>query len=362
MSKFKRDVVPLLDRSIASLTLAIELFNRPSEVARSHSVLMLLQHSFELLLKAAILQRTGRIREPSDRFTYSFDRCLQIAQGDLGLLSGDEKATLSILDAQRDQAQHFYVDVSEELLYVHAQSAVTLYSRLLHAAFSVSLARRLPSRVLPVSTKPPTDISLLLESELRAVDALLAHGTRKSAQAEARLRAVLAFAIGSRDTPERPAAADIHKAVSRRRRGRDWSVIFPEVARLRLSTEGGGIPVHMRISKDAPLAVRVARPGEEVVGTLVKQEINIWDKFNLSSSQLGEKLGCSGMRALALVYELGLQSDPECFHVLRRGKTVMKGYSKVALERLRAAVTAGQLETAWERHRTHLAGRRKKQA
>ena|ERR1035437_4330399 len=101
MSRLKRDVAPLLDRSIASLTLAIELFNRPSELARTHSVLILLQHAFESFLKAAILQRTGRLRERTDRYTYSFDRCLQIAEGDIKLLTKDERTTLSILDAQQ---------------------------------------------------------------------------------------------------------------------------------------------------------------------------------------------------------------------------------------------------------------------
>jgi hypothetical protein len=50
-----------MKRGIGSMTLAIELFNRPSEVARQHAVVILLHHAFELLLKAAILQKTGSI-------------------------------------------------------------------------------------------------------------------------------------------------------------------------------------------------------------------------------------------------------------------------------------------------------------
>jgi hypothetical protein len=59
MPKFRRDVQPLLERAIDSLTLGIEIFNRPAETARGHSVPMLLHHAFELLLKAAILQVGG---------------------------------------------------------------------------------------------------------------------------------------------------------------------------------------------------------------------------------------------------------------------------------------------------------------
>lgn len=50
MPKFRRDVQPLLDRSIDSLTLGIDLFNRPTDTARAHAVPMLLHHAFEFVL------------------------------------------------------------------------------------------------------------------------------------------------------------------------------------------------------------------------------------------------------------------------------------------------------------------------
>ncbi len=61
MPKTRREVVELLRRGRDSLVLAVEIFNRPSDVARAHSVLILLHHVFEMLLKAAILRRTGNI-------------------------------------------------------------------------------------------------------------------------------------------------------------------------------------------------------------------------------------------------------------------------------------------------------------
>jgi hypothetical protein len=100
--RLKRDVGPLLQKAIDSLTLAVELFNRPSEVRRVHGVLILLQHAFEMLLKAVIFQRTGHVHDASQRYSYGFDRCLAIATEDLKVLTKDERATLSILDAQRD--------------------------------------------------------------------------------------------------------------------------------------------------------------------------------------------------------------------------------------------------------------------
>ncbi len=354
MPKLKKNVAPLLDKSIDSLTLAIELFNRPTEIARTHGVLILMQHAFEMLLKACILQQTGSIHDREQRYTYGFDRCLTIATEQLKIISTDERATLSILDAQRDQAAHYYVEMSEDILYVHAQSGVTLFNEILKKAFSVILSERLPSRILPVSTRPPRDLVALFSGELAEVDRLLAGGKRQGAVAAAKLRTILAFTVGSRDGEERVSEAEISAAISQRRRKSEWDVILPEVAQLKLSTDGSGIPITMRISKDAPIAVRIAKPGETVTGTVIKQQIDPWDVFTMSRDDLAEKLSLTGPRTHALIYELNLQSDPECYKELRKKSQVFKGYSKKALDRLRQAKSELNIDEVWARHRKKL--------
>jgi hypothetical protein len=77
MAKRKQDARQLLRRAIESLALSVELFNRPSEVARSHVVLITLHHAFEMLLKAAILRRTGTIHPRSGGYSYSFEHLMQ---------------------------------------------------------------------------------------------------------------------------------------------------------------------------------------------------------------------------------------------------------------------------------------------
>jgi len=57
----KREVKLLRKKAVESLLLCIEHFNRPSDVGRADAVLILLDHSFEMLLKACILHRGGRI-------------------------------------------------------------------------------------------------------------------------------------------------------------------------------------------------------------------------------------------------------------------------------------------------------------
>lgn len=352
MPRLRRDVQPLLGRAIASLTLGIELFNRPTETGRSHAVPMLLHHAFEMLLKSAILQSARAIHDKTSRYTFGFDRCLAIAEEELKLISADERATLSILDAHRDTAAHFYAAISEDVLYILAQSAVTLFDRLMVAAFQQSLADRIPSRVLPISVRPPRDLTVLLSAELTEVDDLLKAGKRRGAQAAAKLRAILAFATAARDEAQRVAETELEIAIAKRRRGLEWDLIIPEVAQLRLATEGSGIPITMRISKQGSIPVRVAQPGEVVEGVVVKQEVNPFDKYSLGRNDLAEKLGISGPKTTALIVELELLGDPECFRELKVKSQVWKRYSSKALERLRDAIKRGlSVEDVWKKHR-----------
>jgi hypothetical protein len=352
MAKLRRDVKPLLSRAIESLTLAIEVFNRPSETGRGHAVPILLHHAFEMLLKAAILQSGRSIHDKEARFTISFDRCLAEAE-DLGLLNSDGRAALSILDAHRDSATHFYAEVSEDVLYVLAQSAVTLFDRTLRAFRQEGLAEHMPSRVLPVSVRPPRDLDLLLHAELTEVDGLLCKGKRKGAAAAAKLRSILAFATASRARAERVSEDELERAIAKRRKGTEWSVILPEVAFLRLSTEGDGIPITMKLVKHGEIPVRLARPGVPVEGVVVKQEINPFDKYNLNLDSLAKNVGLTSPKALAVIAELGIQNDPKCFRILKVGRQAWKRYSVKALNMVRTALDNGlDVAATWKKHRS----------
>lgn len=357
MTTGARDVIELRTRAINSLVLSIELFNRPNDKGRPEGVVIFLHHAYEMLLKAIIRNRRGTVHAGKGKFSYSFDQCLTMCCDDLGTLTQDQRFYLSILDAHRDTSAHYYQDLSEDLLYVMAQAGVSLFRDLLAQAFNMKLADLLPERVLPVSTHPPTEFHLLVGQELSQVDALLDPGRRTTAKAAAKLRPILALATASRDDDDRVSEAELERAIARRRQGDEWTVIFPEVAQLRLDSEGDGIPLPLRIVKDAELAVRVAREGDEVFGTLIKQEVNIWDKFNLSSKDIAQKLALSQPRTLALIYELGVQDDRESYRVLRKGGTRLQGYSKKGLDTLRQALRNGiNPEDVWPKWSARLCG------
>lgn len=360
MPKGKRQVTELKRRAINSLVLGIELFNRPHDNGRAEATLIFLHHAFEMLLKAVIWDRTGSVHEKERRYSYGFDKCLSLAQNELSLISADESGTLSILDTLRDTSIHYYQEISEDLLYIQAQAAATLFDDLLTVAFGEKLADMIPERVLPISTRPPKDLQVLIDSELRQVDRLLEPGMRRGIHASARLRPIMALATASRDEGKRVTEVELKKAVDRRKRGEDWTVVFPEVAQLKLDTEGKGITFNFGIKKDAHTTVRIAEPGETPVGTVIKQPIDIWAKYNLSRDDMAGKLGLTGPRTCALIAEFNLQGDPECYKILRRKSSTFKAYSKKALDRLRAELRRGiDVEEVWLRH-SHKCGGKKR--
>ena len=156
----------------------------------------------------------------------------------------------------------------------------------------------------------------------------------------------------------RVSESEINVAIAKRRRRQDWNVILPEISQLTLSTDGSGIPISMKIAKDATMAFKIAKQGDVVEGTLLKQEIDPWSVFNLGRDELAKKLAISRPRTLALIFELRLQDDKDCYRELRRKSQLIKGYSQKALNRLRDALETIDMDDVWARHKAKLTGRR----
>jgi len=82
----KRRTQQLKKSSIESLCVAVELFNRPSQIARDQAVMLMLAHSFEMLLKAIIVQERDTVRDKDEQYAYRFGRCINLVHSDLQLL------------------------------------------------------------------------------------------------------------------------------------------------------------------------------------------------------------------------------------------------------------------------------------
>ena len=107
----KKETRQLRERAINSLVLSIDHFNRPWDRGRTEAVLILLDHSFEMLLKAAIRHRQGKIRKAREKQTIGFDACVRkgLTDSKLKFLTEEQALTLQAINGQRDAAQHYLV-------------------------------------------------------------------------------------------------------------------------------------------------------------------------------------------------------------------------------------------------------------
>lgn len=111
----KKEAKHLYQKAIDSLTLSIELFNRPNDCGRIHGVLIFMDHSFEMLLKASILHKGGKIKEKGAKETIGFGACVRKGFSDnaIKFLSDTDVLTLQTINGLRDAAQHYTLEMSE---------------------------------------------------------------------------------------------------------------------------------------------------------------------------------------------------------------------------------------------------------
>jgi hypothetical protein len=188
----KREAGTLLGKAIDSLILSVDHFNRPWNCGRQEAVLILLDRSFELLLKAAIIHQGGQIRQAKSKETLGFDHCVRkcLSDATVRCLTEEEALTIQTMNSLRDAAQHYMLGISERLLYLYTQAGFTLFKGLLKKVFDRNLQDEFPERVLPVSTTPPTDFVTLIEAEFNDIRKLVMPGKRRRLQARAKLRAL----------------------------------------------------------------------------------------------------------------------------------------------------------------------------
>jgi hypothetical protein len=172
----KRKTRKFLDCARESLILGVEIFNRLSEVGRVEGVLLTIHHAFEMLLKAVVFEKTGRIRAKRDKYNYGLEKCIAPCQTQLSALDENEALSLKNLDGFRDAAAHDLVEISEGLLHAHIEQAVLIFGAVLKRVFNKELATWLPRRILPLSTSLPMEITAIVEKDMAAISRMLTRG------------------------------------------------------------------------------------------------------------------------------------------------------------------------------------------
>ncbi|WPH22305.1 DUF3644 domain-containing protein [Variovorax paradoxus] len=346
----KKHARMLLDRAIDSLVLAIEHFNRPWDRGRREAVLILLDRSFELMLKAAILHKGGKIREPYERETIGFGKCVRkcLDDADVKFLSVDEALTLQIINSLRDAAQHDIVELSEQELYLHSQSGVTVFRDLLARVFDEKLSDHAPDRVLPISANPPADLHAMIETDFKVISAQLKRYSRDQVEAKAKLKALAIVEASLSGIRSQPSELEVNALARKVKEGKGWKELFPGVATLRVTTEGAGINVSVRISRRDGEAVQIVPEGTPGATVLAVRRVDLLGYYSLGLKAVAEKVGLTQPRALAIVKALKLQDSEEFFKVFEVESQTFKRYSAKAVEKIQAELPKLDMDAIWK--------------
>jgi len=342
LGSMKREARLLCQKACDSLLLSVELFNRPSDRARISGTLIHLDHAFEMLMKAAIVDRGGRIREKRAKETIGFDACVRkgVSDGRVKFLSAEQALTLQSINGLRDAAQHHLLDISEGQLYLHMQSGLTLFGDLLKKVFGQNLAEHLPTRVLPVSTSPPTDLMTLFDGEAKEIQKLLKPGRRRRIDAEARLRPLAILDSTIRGEKGQPSASDLRQMGRKLLADVNWKTLFTGVAAIEMVAEGAGPSLSLRLSKKEGVPITLVPEGTPDAAVVAVKRVDDLAFYSLGAKGLAQRLGVTMHKAITVVDRLGIRTKPDCYKEFKIGKSTFKRYSPKALEAVRDALTS----------------------
>ena len=348
----KREAKILLGKAVDSLIVSIDCFNRPWDKGRIEAVLIMLDHAFEMLLKAAIIHRGGKIREKRAKQTIGFDTCVRkaLSDGEIRLITEEQALILQTINSLRDAVQHHYLDISEDHLYLHAQSGLTLFRDLFKSVFNHNLANELPDRILPITIRVPTDLIILFKQQIEEVRKLLSPGKRRRAQALGKLRSLTIVENALSGQKFQPDEFDLRQIERRIRSGESWDAIFPSVASINIVTEGEGPSLSIRITKKEGIPVQLVPEGTPDAGVVAVKRVNELDFYNLSCSQLAEHVNLSVPRTVAIIWYLELKGNPEFHKEIQIGKAKFDRYSQKALQKIKGTLADTKMEDIWGKY------------
>lgn len=349
----KREAKLLLEKACDSLLLSIEFFNRPYDRGRISSTLIQLDHGFEMLMKAAILHRGGRIREKRAKETIGFDSCVRrsLNDGEIKYLMEEQALILQTINGLRDAAQHHLLEISESQLYVHMQSGVTLFRDILKDVFDQELASHLPYRVLPVSTSPPTDLATLFDSEVSEIKKLLCPGRRRRIEAVARLRPLAILDATIRGEKGQPSDSDLRRLGRDLLDGKAWDDVFHGAAAVEITADSTGPSLSLRLSKKEGIPIQMVAEGTPGASVVAVRRVDELGFYNLGAKQLAEKVGLTMPKTVAIVDYLELRDQPDFYKEIRIGKSVFKRYSQKAIVAVGEVLKKERAEDIWAKRK-----------
>lgn len=348
-----------------SLILVVEFFNRPHETGRLSSVLLHLNHSVEMILKAVLLKQDYDIRKENGH-TIELGKCIGVLEGgttdnpDLDLLSEDERITFEEISSHRNEAMHGNSVIGEQLLYAYTRSGLSILDYLLDEEFNESLDDILPSRVLPISGAPLKHLDIIYEEEKEKIQELLDQGARGAARARARAIEISNRTQQGKEDP--PTDEEIDDVLDRIGDDDDFEDIFPGVSNLRFDIEGQGPTIKLKFTQSEGHPVHYVSDDEELDEYAIGfREVNPFDRYSLGIYDLADKIEAkydgpkdiTRDKVWAIVRKIDIQDNEEYHKELNTPYGGLSDrYSHKAINRVIEAIETGEVDpqTAWETH------------
>jgi hypothetical protein len=343
--KLRRDAKSLKGKALASLRRGLASFNSFEEDGRATSVLLHFQHCCEMLVKALLVQKRVNVFDKKTQISEGFARCLNLASAHG--ITASEAGLMRAIDSLRDAEQHWLIVVSEDLLYLHARSLVSVIDDILKRSFCDSLAATLPIRVLPVSTTPVTDFDLMIDNEYSQISELLKPGRRQVDQARGRIRALLALESHVADDVS-VSEKDIDRIEVALRAKTAIDEVFPRLRSITTTTAGIGgyeFKVHFTKKEGAPVKFVAA---DDSAGAAAVREVDLQKKYHISPTIFAEKLGLSLPKTKALRDFALIDADANLMHIFNFGSQRHARFSDSALTKAKKTLAATCIEDIWE--------------
>ncbi|WP_216350343.1 hypothetical protein [Janthinobacterium sp. LM6] len=349
--KLLRDTRTLQTKAIASLKIAMAAFNSFEEEGRICTTLLHLQHACEMLLKGILVQRGVKVFDKDTGMSIGFEKCIRLCTQSAGLGAG-EAGIMRAVDSLRDASQHWFIFVSEDLLYMHTKALVTAFDAYMQRELGTDLHSQIPSRVLPVSTTPPGDFLFLVDKEFKLIKDLLAPGKRHRDEAQARIRSLLAMEAMVADEVQ-VSQKDIGRIERAIRGAETIDEVFPRLTTVSTQLTGEGVTLKVHFSKKDGAPVRFIG-GDDPGAAAAIREIDLRKKYHLSASALALDTGLTQPKAKAMRWKLGIDGDDKCMHVFEFGQSKFPQFSDNARQKIKDALAGGiDPDATWKEYRAN---------
>lgn len=326
-TRIRKDARPRMIAAIDAFVEFVNIFNQIRQDRRAEKSLIYLHWAFEHLLKACVIQQGGKIRETENEFVIGFERAknLGLTDADVKFLTHSDWKYLSWLQNIRGAAYHDLIFTDETELYLIAVTGLKLFDKLLDDLFLESLADHVGPVVLPVSTVPLVDISLLLDRKSTQIYQLIKQGEVERARGAARSLVELENAL-KRNSPDDALPQDstksgIDSVIDASKKRKPLSSILENTAAIRIGNEGG---VVISMSLSGSKGTSVSGRKDEGEQTVAYRPVNPADKFTLSHVDLANRLKLSTTVLTGVMRELKIRENKDLCYMHGRHNAVSK--------------------------------------